>query len=42
MSLYGIIRIGIGAAAIFRGGVNQKQFIQDLNVKKEDDKIKKS
>jgi hypothetical protein len=40
MSLHSITQIGIRAAAIFKGKINQKQLIQDLNIKKEDNKIK--
>ena len=40
MSLYNIIQIGIGAAAISKSKVNQEQFIQDLNAEEEDNKIK--
>ena len=40
MSLYNITQIGTGAAAIFKGGVNQEQLVQDLNIKEEDNKIK--
>jgi len=40
MSLRGIAQIGAKAAAIFRGGVNQEQLMQDLNTEKEDNKIK--
>jgi methylmalonyl-CoA mutase cobalamin-binding subunit len=40
MSLYSIAQINVGVAAIFKSGVNQEQFMQDLNTEKEDDKIK--
>ena len=40
MSLCGIAQIGIEVAAISGSGVNQKQLMQDLNAKKEDNKIK--
>ena len=40
MSLYGIVQISIGAAAVFRSRVNQEQLVQDLNAEEEDNKIK--
>ena len=40
ISFYVIAQIDIEAAAISGGGVNQEQFVQNLNIKKEDDKIK--
>ena len=40
MSLRGIAQISARAAAISKGGVNQKQLVQDLNAEEEDDEIK--
>ena len=42
MSFYGIIQISIGAAAVFKSKINQEQLMQDLNVEKENNEIKKS
>jgi len=41
ISLYSITQIGARAAAIFKGGKNQEQLIQDLNTENKDNKIKK-
>jgi len=40
MSLYSVVQIGAIAAAMSGGGVNRKRLIQNLNVDKEDNKIK--
>ena len=40
MSLHSITQISAGVVAISGGGVNQEQFVQDLNVEKEDNKTK--